>query len=247
MKSRSCSRNARKARRSGKSGSHRSCSIKPRAGRKAREAAGRKRSMIHQMCYCYRKLEIWSFCGSPWEAMLSDWQIWSRTLWQICLIQSESTASHGLPNFGLSRTRPLNICHVTDQIDQMCHKSLISCSSRCALLVIRYLSDFRDLRRESLHWQQRYVNLHVSRYEKCSRSVQLKVPNRICHLNIGSHHILERRTTAWRSRQQSKSRNWKKGSPTSSNVKVKLMSGNAQLCATTSLQLSHDRNRIATA
>ena len=63
---------------------------------------------IYQMCYCCRKLENLQ----NWEA------VGGRALWldktdlsdQIC--QWESTASHGLPNFGLSRTRPPNICHV---------------------------------------------------------------------------------------------------------------------------------------
>ena len=48
--------------------------------------------------------------GRPWESEFglprtlwpyfqsSDWQIWPWTLWQISLIQLESTASHGLPH-----------------------------------------------------------------------------------------------------------------------------------------------------
>ena len=67
------------------------------------------------MCYCYRKLEIWEFCEAVWEAVVSDW------IRQIC--QTDLSNHRARPpkipresvkmiKFGLSWTRPLNICHV---------------------------------------------------------------------------------------------------------------------------------------
>ena len=92
---------------------------------------------INQMCYCCRKLEIWWFCERPltWPLTLTLFPaIWladltSDSLTDLSYPIREHSLSHGLSlsesprweavweavweaEFELSRTRPLNICHV---------------------------------------------------------------------------------------------------------------------------------------
>ena len=105
--------------------------------------------LAHLMCYCCRKLDFqWNLRGrvggrgSLWEAVLSDWQIWSRTLWQSCLIQSGTSVreaevwgcvtpwnsdslAHGLSHFVMWSIR----CAIDS-------KSLISCLHQWTMILI---------------------------------------------------------------------------------------------------------------
>ena len=111
----------------------------------------------HQMCYCCRKLEIWSF---------------SRTLLQICEAEvrsdnqmtgnrvRESVGGRGSPNsdslaHGLSTFVMWSVW-----ANQMCHKSLISCFRLCAC-------DLRELLWVRLGWPlclQMYNHLQLGAF-----------------------------------------------------------------------------------